>query len=410
MNLFFILFIAFVIGFLIQDSCSDLVEGKNAGFICGYGYIHNHYIGCTKCEAGTYNRENNHVAYKGSCSKCPNGTHSGEGSSACLCNNPFINKPDNVDGSECVCPANQYYERSDEKDNCFNCSQYITNSVTESSIYGGDKTSGIGACVCPAGKYYNQKGLYIPRCIKCKAGTYKDTLGLERNCSKCPAGKYSSEGSSSCSDCPPGHVSNEEGSTSCSMCGPGTGPNSSKTACEKCGIGKFSNISTSGACKTFDEMNCSENRRFGGNASGLKDCPPVCEASYTYGGNTSSYDMGKYQNRTVQFKFRYNLPFVDQPQVAYGKQTPGHTVYAGEGGECRKNSDCIPYGNGFKCKGNGHSEKSKCVFDGTLDYDEVQTIYYADYNINDSSNVGRFRYWPNQACNELTPFYKEPGK
>ena len=402
MKLFLILIIAFFIGLFIQDSCSDIYFGDNLveGFFCGYGKIAKKGLlqtGCDKCPDGTYNRNNDTTG--GTCSECGAGSTSNDAKTQCICNSPFINIPGNIDGKKCVCPANKYYDKSTNDCIYCNSNSNIVGSVTRTSKYGGDKTSGSGACVCPKGKYFIKGDTFItPICKKCKAGTYNDTLGLETNCSICPAGKYSSEGSSSCSDCPPGHVS-KEGSTSlesCSMCGPGTGPNRSKTACEKCGIGRFSNVNTSGVCKTFDEMNCSANRRFGGNATGLKDCPPVCNASYTYS-YISSGESSDLKNETRDFIFKNNMPFIEQPILAY--TADDGTAVLNEG-ECITSRECMPGGNGYSCRDN------KCVLTGN--YDHIQDIYYKN-----RKQINNLSHWwhdkkqrpTNIYCEDLSPVY-----
>ena len=400
MKLLLILFIAFVIGFFIQDSCSDLIEGTNSGIQCGYGYIHNSVIGegCKVCPPGTYNNINDYMG--GKCKQCDVGKYSSSGSSKChdtLCKSPFINKPGNKDGTECVCPANNFYEKSD-KDNCFNCSQLIVDSVTKSSRYGGDKSSGSLACVCPHGKYYEKSSKFVTaKCIECKAGTYNNSLGLETNCSKCPAGKYSSEaGSSSCSDCPPGHVA-IEGSASCSMCGPGTGPNGSKTACEKCGIGRFSNASTNGVCKTFVEMNCSG--KFGGNATGLKDCPPVCEASIQYTSDKAT--KMPLDEQTQRFRFKKNIPFIEQvvwkcPILPGGWRDSTSDECHYKPIECSTDTNCGS--PSFECDLDFYQCKWKSDGSG-WDYDTIQKDFY---NRNPKitgcdalKNKDNFSFWSN---------------
>ena len=181
------------------------------------------------------------------------------------------------------------------------------------------------------------------------------------------------------------------------MCGPGTGPNSSKTACEKCGIGRFSNANTSGVCKTFDEMNCSANRRFGGSATGLTDCPPVCEASYTYNYLRPSM-YSDLKGKTKDFKFRNNMPFIEQPLFEY-IDVDGTAIY--NIGECNTRYDCIPGGYGYIC------QNSKCMLKGN--YDNIQDIYY---NKNRKQLDEESHWWydkkqrpTNIYCEDLSPTY-----
>ena len=65
---------------------------------------------------------------------------------------------------------------------------------------------------------------------RCEAG-YLCRAGVTE---KCPAGQYSSAGSSSCSFCPPGQYSPELGSPNCSCCEGGMESTHAKQTCDYC--------------------------------------------------------------------------------------------------------------------------------------------------------------------------------
>lgn len=385
---FFILFIAYVIGFIILDSSGDLVEGKNSGIQCGYGYIHKSVIGsgCIECPAGTYNNINDYAG--GKCKTCPDGKYSSTGANEChdtRCKSPFINKPGNKDGTDCVCPPDQFYENN----NCFKCSDNITGSKTINRSQGGDSSQD---CVCPIGTYYWEKDNLTPKCVECKPGTYNDSSGLEPNCSICPAGKYSEAGSSSCSDCPDGHIS-KEGSGDCSMCPAGTGPNSTKTACEECGIGRFSNPDkTGGVCKTFDEGKCPHNQKFGGSSTGLQDCPPVCDVSVEY---TSSQARSVGDERIQQFRFEKNIPFINQISP-WDLTHPGETYTTIECGGGDVDTDCGSLS--FGCDWAQPKKDPTCKWGfnkAKLNYDDIQDDFYErNPELKTCSDLGNhFKFW-----------------
>ena len=65
---------------------------------------------------------------------------------------------------------------------------------------------------------------------RCEAG-YLCRAGVTE---KCPAGQYSSAGSSSCSFCPPGQFSPQEGATNCTCCEGGMESTHAKQSCDYC--------------------------------------------------------------------------------------------------------------------------------------------------------------------------------
>ena len=167
MNLLLILFIAFVVGFLIQDSCSELIEGSTNSIECKQKeYYDNDAGNCIKCE----NKITNSVT-----------------------------EVNNLGGSNkkglkniCVCEPGTYY---------------IPKGGARPSI----------CSKCPAGTY-NQEYGYNMSCSSCPPGTYSDEGST--SCTKCPTGTYSdNHGSASCTKCPDPNIYSIEGSKSASFCG-----------------------------------------------------------------------------------------------------------------------------------------------------------------------------------------------
>ena len=196
-------------------------------------------------------------------------------------------------------------------------------------------------------------------CTECTKGTYNSTIGLDTECTNCPAGQFSdSNGATICQKCPEGHISNE-GSSSCTICEPGKGPNSSHTKCEDCKIGYFSNETTGGSCVTFDS-NCPVSQRFGGSQTGLKKCPEKCKQRQF---NFTETPI----NTEPSVRYENNIPFVNRRYIYRPKKGENdNLVYP----ECETEYDCTPGGLGYKC------DNGTCTADVTKNYDELQEIFY----------------------------------
>jgi hypothetical protein len=460
------IFLAFILGYMLpgmmRNICGGrLVEGVSSQ--CGYGKIRHNLVDCRPCYTGTFNSKNDIVGGKcigcsagtyqdktgqSSCKDCPNGSYaSAEGSSQCKsCSDyrksstskgPFTKSiPRSTTVEDCRCEANHYYD--EQKFICSSCHDFIDGSVTENDTYGGGKgEEGNRVCKCPVGTYYDETN---SSCTKCLKGTYNSTIGLDTQCTNCPAGQFSdSNGANICKKCPEGHVSNEgsssctmcepgkgpnssqaqcedckigyfsnestggscekcpsghvsnKGSSSCTMCEPGKGPNSSQTMCEDCKIGYFSNESTGGSCVTFDSGGCPVSRRFGGSQTGLKDCPEQCKDTRL---NFTDTPINKKQS----LRYENNIPFIKK--IIPGVDLKGHnpnTVYV----ECGSKYDCTPGGFGYNC------DNGTCTADGTKNYDELQKIFYdSDISKSGYKSYGNWTTISKRSCMDF-PMYAD---
>ena len=102
---------------------------------------------------------------------------------------------------------------------------------------------------CPAGTYSSGGST---SCTPCPAGTYSNAVAT--SCTKCPIGTYSSGGAGQCTPCPAGTYSETTGATSCTKCPAGTYSNVSgatnNNVCTSCPSGYWSNAgsATSTSC------------------------------------------------------------------------------------------------------------------------------------------------------------------
>ncbi|MCR5507047.1 MAG: hypothetical protein K6F04_04345 [bacterium] len=75
-------------------------------------------------------------------------------------------------------------------------------------------------------------------CQSCPAGTYS-TGGTSKSCTPCPAGQYQNlGGQTSCKACPAGQYSSTTGASSCSTCPAGTYSSAGSTSCTSCNLNK----------------------------------------------------------------------------------------------------------------------------------------------------------------------------
>ena len=118
---------------------------------------------------------------------------------------------------ECLACAPGYFASKSPKSGAVSCHASPGGSY---SIIGIDPTSsGVGVAsaanatwICPAGKYSKQ-GSYS--CTSCSAG--KSSLENATECFACPSGKYSDTGAT-CIKCPSGRYTSSKGSLSCAYC------------------------------------------------------------------------------------------------------------------------------------------------------------------------------------------------
>ena len=125
--------------------------------------------------------------------------------------------------------------------------------------------SGTSCLVCVAGTYTSNSG--SSSCTSCAAGSVTNALIRASSCTPCPAGTYSASSQVACQGCAPGfytsnsnsglsystcqpcaagYVTNmltETGATSCTICIAGKYSASSQEACQSCPLGTYSSSS-----------------------------------------------------------------------------------------------------------------------------------------------------------------------
>ena len=93
---------------------------------------------------------------------------------------------------------------------------------------------------CALGTYADHTAAVT--CVPCSGGQ-KGNADLQR-CDRCPDGKFSNQGSATCTECheKDGYVSlaGESGATQCTYCGPGYRSDKETNSCELCAAGKYS--------------------------------------------------------------------------------------------------------------------------------------------------------------------------
>ncbi|GMI16763.1 hypothetical protein TrLO_g12393 [Triparma laevis f. longispina] len=298
---------------------------------------------CDNCEAGKYDDGGNicqscdagklSAAGSTSCdSDCPPGTYGeSEGSVICLecdagkfsttgsdfCQNCVEGKFSEIAAGECstcvagkassagsagceVCAGGQF--AIEESSYCSTCvpGRYSGEEAGECTLCSAGKKSANEAseCIaCAAGKKSEfEEG--SSHCLECPAGTYS-SVGSSSCHGECEAGTFSVVGSHSCTDCPPGKFS-EAGSHLCSDCDGGTYSGSKAGSCLSCEAGKHSGVGAT-ACDDCDATK-GEVSGVGKYGSTDKKSCTSCEkgeysaiASYEQCNNC---EAGKYSNST----------------------------------------------------------------------------------------------------------------
>ena len=182
---------------------------------------------CRTCSPNQYETQSCTPTQNRLCSNCKTcGDHEYE-SKTCT-------DTQNTECSTCrTCSPNQYESSACIGTQNRQCTPYLTTCPNGQRLVGGSTTSN-------------------KRCENCLTGHYSDGItctqvraGYEINSNNngeepCPAGKFSSAGSSSCSPCPAGTFSSSSGSTSCNSCPAGEFSSEGSTSCSTCPAGKFS--------------------------------------------------------------------------------------------------------------------------------------------------------------------------
>jgi hypothetical protein len=207
---------------------------------------------CASCTPGTYNS----TSGASSCTACPAGTYSSAvgAISSSVCKTCTAGTSSAGSSSCTSCPAGSYIT-GNACNQCPSGSYSSTaNSTSCTSCPAGTSFSGTGGAslsvcsTCPAGKY---SLLGASSCTSCPAGTsFSGSSGTSLSvCTTCPSGKFSSAGSSSCTSCPAGTYNSTSGSSSCTVCPAGTAfsgtGGTSLSVCTSCPAGKYSSAGSS---------------------------------------------------------------------------------------------------------------------------------------------------------------------
>lgn len=215
------------------------------------------------CPANTYH-EGNGQACVDTCSYGRYVSVDSNGGKQCLRCNRGMYLDQTLEQPECKqCPAGKYsiaYYRTV----CVNCpSGYYTEQV---AIGHAEDCTDPPARACAAGKYSDTEGATSEDvCVYCPVGKYQSGIGrsacndcneekttgvpsgatrcvidcpndgysiIDGYCTKCPEGKYLTNGDTACKDCPVGKYSN---GVSCFACLPGH----ARLSCEKCPPGRY---------------------------------------------------------------------------------------------------------------------------------------------------------------------------
>lgn len=205
----------------VEKTCVDCGKGK---YDAGVGE------GCTDCPVGRFTG----LPGKTSCRYCQLGRFAIAGSEDCTdCGRgKFLSYPgsecldcelgkynEDKGQSECVkCPAGRWADLSDTDDQSGKTNQYDVCKMCPTGTYSPEAgaASEFDCIRCPTGKYSSQKG--SSACTSCLPGKYGDTIAQEslESCAECFIDRYSLEGASVCSPCPPGYTtSGAKGSSSC---------------------------------------------------------------------------------------------------------------------------------------------------------------------------------------------------
>ena len=168
----------------------------------------------TACAAGTYQDQIAQTA----CKDCGAGTYQNEtGKTSCK-----------------NCAAGTYQNETKQA-SCKNCAAGTYQDV-----------AGQASCKnCAAGTYQNETGKTTCKC--CPEGQYQNDTG-QSSCKKCSVGKYQNATcKTSCTNCPANTYQDEEGKTSCKNCGAGKISSAGSTSASQCkGIPSDGSPSTGG--------------------------------------------------------------------------------------------------------------------------------------------------------------------
>ncbi|MCR5506615.1 MAG: hypothetical protein K6F04_02065 [bacterium] len=209
---------------------------------------------------------------------------------------------------------------------------------------------------CPKGQYQNLAG--ASSCKVCPAGRYSSTTGAS-GCNICPSGTYSSAGSTSCTKCPAGTYSSA-GAGSCSTCSAGTYSTAGASSCTSCPIGQYQNETGASSCKacnangnTYEGPSCGSNRKYA-----VKYCTTTGSTSAT--ANSSKTFLGN-----VSFGCSSGYTCSGGSCV---KKTPTEQCPRGEFVSFTECYESLSHGSGYSSDYGRYPyykyKDGRCVFDG----------------------------------------------
>tara|TARA_B100001540_G_scaffold308214_1_gene322567 strand:+ start:13969 stop:17295 length:3327 start_codon:yes stop_codon:yes gene_type:complete len=272
-----------------QDKCKDMKTSCPSGYYITGGSTTED----RKCIKVSKGYELN--ANKTDQIRCPAGTFSEGGSQSCTtC--PASTYQDKAGQDKCKshkteCPTGQYLINNGTKITDNTCKTFKNKESCNSGqiLKGGTATSDKYCEDCPAGHYSENK----EKCTQVEAGYKLNSTNTGQDA--CPAGKYSSAGSTSCSNCPAGTYSWTSGTSSCIKCSPGGyAPNAGSRYCIDCPWGTYQDEEGQSSCKQPDTGYVPNYYQ-----TGQRTCPVGTHIS---NGGCRYCSNGKYQDKEGQYE------------------------------------------------------------------------------------------------------------
>ncbi|EKX31401.1 hypothetical protein GUITHDRAFT_149311 [Guillardia theta CCMP2712] len=249
-----------------ETSCIDRGACGDGTYVCTVGRVgtgHTHMklrcrlsafetlVGCGGTSPG----------YCQSCTDCPVGEYRRDCTSAC---EPCVGCAEGEYRVGCgrfgpglceACPAclRNQYRAGCQNDTSGHCTPCPICQTTEVLVGCGGAAAGI--CVpksdipayCPLGMHYSDGGFVCPCISICPLNS--SSVGVSTNCTPCARGQYAPQGSSACTDCPPGTRMQYGEGGGCPECGAGTYSETYRAAyCLQCPPGKFNNATGMSVC------------------------------------------------------------------------------------------------------------------------------------------------------------------
>jgi hypothetical protein len=217
---------------------------------------------------------------------------------------------------------------------------------------------------CPAGKF-SSLTISDSSCYQCPSGSFSGSVGSSE-CNLCAAGRFgSSSGSSTCDHCLLGAYTTANGSSSCSFCSDGTTSDVSGTFCIDCPTGKYSKqtqvIYQCESCPSFSSTQSARSRSiqecfcvvgfygspFASNGS-CKLCQKSDGMSCPQNSTIPYIKSGYYRNPDIIEAAMQCVPFLACEESGYSLSAQCSSGYTGVScGECFKGTH---YRQGLLCQ------------------------------------------------------------